>query len=60
MGTQALETRAHMPFYILTKGYTIPGNRGTHDKLNQIQNFSKNFKLTKLDFLFDYKQKSNI
>ena len=23
-------------FYILTKGYTVPGNQGTHDKLNQI------------------------
>ena len=22
-----------MTFYILTKGYTVPGNQGTHDKL---------------------------
>ena len=28
---------AHMTFYILTKGYTFPGNQGTHDKLNQIR-----------------------
>ena len=32
-----LVSRVHMPFYILTKGYTVPGNQGTHDKLNQIQ-----------------------
>ena len=23
--------------YILTKGYTVPGHKGTHDKLSQIQ-----------------------
>ena len=34
-----LVSRVHMMFYILTKGYTIPGNRGKHDKLNQIQYF---------------------
>ena len=26
----------HIVFYILTKGYIAPGNRGSHDKLNQI------------------------
>ena len=31
-----METRVHMMFYILTKGYTVPGIQGTHDKLNQI------------------------
>ena len=25
-----------MTFYMLTKGYTVPGNQGTNDKLNQI------------------------
>ena len=24
--------RVHMNFYKLTKGYTVPGNQGTHDK----------------------------
>ena len=28
-----------MTVYILTKGYTVPGNQGTHDKLNQVQKF---------------------
>ena len=27
----------HMAFYIHTKGYTVPGNQGTHDKLDKIQ-----------------------
>ena len=27
-----------MTFYILIKGYTVPANQGTHDKLDQIQN----------------------
>ena len=31
-------TRLHMTFYILKKGYIVPGNQGTHDKLNQIRN----------------------
>ena len=31
-----LVSRVHMTFYILEKGYTVPGNQGTHDKLNQI------------------------
>ena len=26
--------RVHMTFYTLTKGYTVPGNQDTHDKLN--------------------------
>ena len=26
----------HMTFYILIKGYRVPGNQGTHDKLDQI------------------------
>ena len=30
-------SRVHMMFYILTKGHTVPENRGTHDKLNQIE-----------------------
>ena len=28
-----------MTFYILAKGYTVPGNLGTHDKLNKIPFF---------------------
>ena len=28
--------RVHMMFYILSKGYKVPGNQGTPDKLNQI------------------------
>ena len=28
-----------MTFYTLTKGQTVPGNQGTHDKLNQVPNF---------------------
>ena len=28
--------------YILTKGYTVPGDQDTHDKLNQIQNRCQN------------------
>ena len=31
-----LASRVHMTFYILTKRYTVPGNQGIHDKLNQI------------------------
>ena len=31
--------RVHMTFYSLTKGYTVPGNQGIHDKLNQIRRF---------------------
>ena len=34
-----LVSRVHMTFCILTKGHTVPKNRGTHDKLNQIQIF---------------------
>ena len=34
-----LVSRVHMSFYILTKEYTVSGNQGTHDKLNQV-NFS--------------------
>ena len=30
-------SRVHMTFDILTKGYIVPGNQGTYDKLNQIQ-----------------------
>ena len=30
-------SRVHMTFHILTKRYTVPGNQGTHEKLNQIQ-----------------------
>ena len=29
--------RVHMTYHILTKGYTVSGNQGTHDKLNQIR-----------------------
>ena len=36
-----LVSRVQMTFYILTKGHTVPGNQGTHDKLNQIQHFFK-------------------
>ena len=35
----AMVSRVHMKFYILTKGYIVPGNHGTHDKLNQIPLF---------------------
>ena len=35
MGT--LVSRVHLTFYILTKGYMVSGNLGTHDKLNQIR-----------------------
>ena len=28
-----------MTFYTLTKGYIVPGNQGTHEKLNQMQLF---------------------
>ena len=31
-----LISRVHMTFYILKKGYIVPGNQGTFDKLNQI------------------------
>ena len=31
-----LVSRVHMTFYLLTKAYTVPGNLGTYDKLNQI------------------------
>ena len=31
-----LVSRVHMTFYILKKGYIVPGNQGTFDKLNQI------------------------
>ena len=27
----------HMTFYILIKGYTVPGTQGTHGNLNQIR-----------------------
>ena len=30
-----------MTFYIYIKGYPVPGNQGTHGKLNQIQPLSK-------------------
>ena len=33
-----LVSRVHLTFYMITKGHTVPGNHGTHDKLNQIQN----------------------
>ena len=33
----ALVSMVHMTFYILTKGYIVFGNQGTHDKLNQIE-----------------------
>ena len=29
-----LVSRVHMTFYMLIKGYTVPGFQGTHDKLN--------------------------
>ena len=32
-----LVSRAHFTYYILRKGYTVPGNQGTNDKLNQIR-----------------------
>ena len=37
LGMCTLVSKVHMTFYILTKGYTVYGNQGTHDKLNQIQ-----------------------
>ena len=37
-----LMSRVHMTFYIPTKGYTVPGNQVTHDKLNQIPNMNEN------------------
>ena len=49
-----LVSRIHMPFHILTEGYTFPGNQGTHDKLNQIPFL--NCKL--LDKKLSYKSKS--
>ena len=36
-----LVSRVQMTFYTQTKGYRVPGNQGTHDKLNQIQNVYK-------------------
>ena len=35
----SLVSRVHMTLYILTKGYTVPGNQDTLDKLNRIYNF---------------------
>ena len=32
-----LVSRLHMTFYIITNGYPVPGNQGTHAKLNQIK-----------------------
>ena len=32
-----LVSRVHMMFYILTRGDTVPGNQGTHEKPNQIR-----------------------
>ena len=32
----ALVSRVHMMFFTLRKGYTVPGNQGIHDELNQI------------------------
>ena len=34
----ALVSRVHMTFYILIKMYTVLGNQGIHDELNQRQN----------------------
>ena len=31
-------TSEYMTFYLLTKGYKVPGNQGTHDTLNLIRN----------------------
>ena len=33
----ALVSRVHMMFFTLIKGYTVSGNQGLHDKLNQIR-----------------------
>ena len=33
-----LVSMVQMTFYVLTKGYTVHGNQGTHGKLNQILN----------------------
>ena len=41
-----LVSRVHMMFYILTKGYTVFGNQGTHDKLNQIHDVILGFRST--------------
>ena len=30
-----------MTFYIITNGYTVPGNQDTHDKLYQIRQLQK-------------------
>ena len=53
-----LESRLHLTFYVLTKGYTVPafqgtndvlhaykraGNQSTHDKINQIRLFVEKF-----------------
>ena len=34
-----LETRVYVKYFIVIKGYTVPGNQGTYDKLNQIHFF---------------------
>ena len=34
-----LVSRVYVMFYILRKGYTVPGNQGPHEKLYQIPNF---------------------
>ena len=36
----SLVSKVHLTFNIPTKGYKVPGNQGTHDKLNQIRNFN--------------------
>ena len=46
-----LVSRVHMTFYIFIEGHTVPGNQGTHDKLNQI----KLQKKTKKQFLMKLK-----
>ena len=50
----ALVSRVHLTFYILTKGYMVPGNQGTQDKFNQIPNlFYRNF-MTFYLFMYMY------
>ena len=34
---RTLASRVYMTFHTHTKGYTVSGNQGTHDELNQIQ-----------------------
>ena len=52
-----LVSRVHMTFYVSAKGYTVSGNQGTHDKLNQIRLFQHKGPESNDEFLctFDHK-----